>query len=109
MPFELRDYQITDIKRIRVALTRFQRILYVLATALRKAADRRSFDGDTVQVEAIPSDVLARIVTTAVTDRLDHTSYAATLLREARIRAELAATLERLLDATDNDHHGDDA
>ena len=46
--------------------------------------------------------MLVQIVTDAITDRLDHAAYAAVLAREARIRAEPADTLGRLLDDTDN-------
>ena len=32
MPFDLRDYQINDIKQIRAAFAQFRRVLYGLAT-----------------------------------------------------------------------------
>jgi hypothetical protein len=75
-----------------------------LPTAPPKEKDKRSFDGnETTQVEAIPPDVLAQIITDAIQERLDHETYAALLAREARIRAELAATLDGLLGEDDGE------
>src|SRR5262249_37423092 len=42
-----------------------------LPTAPPKATDRRSFQGDTVQAEAIPPDVMAEIVRDALDQRFD--------------------------------------
>ena len=92
----------------RLAVTPEQVAALGLPTMPPKVGDNRSFQGETTQAEAIPPDALARIVTTAVTDRLDHAAYSAVLARETRIRAGLADTLDRLLGGTDNDHHGDD-
>ena len=68
------------------------------ATAPAKPTDRRSFEGETVQCEAIPPDVLAQIVTAAITDRLDRGAYESVLRRETRIRAALTERLDTLLD-----------
>ena len=66
-------------------------------TAPPKANDHRSFEGETTQAESIPPDVLAQIVTDAITDRLDPAAYAAVLARESAIREGLVVTLDRLL------------
>ena len=44
---------------------------YDLPTAPPKKTDRRSFDGDTVQAEALPPDVLVSLVRQAVIERTD--------------------------------------
>jgi hypothetical protein len=68
-----------------------------LPTAPAKATDRRSFEGATVQCETIPPDELARIVTAAITARLDRVAYESVLQREKRIRARLTERLDHLL------------
>jgi hypothetical protein len=77
----------------RLAVTRGQIAALNLPTAPPKKTDRRSFDGETVQLEAIPPDVLADIVRTAIEERQDRSIFAATLADEAAQRAEL---LQRL-------------
>jgi hypothetical protein len=64
-----------------------------LPTAPPKVTDRRAFEGDTVQAEAIAPDVLARIVTDAVESRIDRNTLQQLLSREARIRAWLTDRL----------------
>ena len=64
-----------DIKFSRLAVTPAQIQVLALQTAPAKRTDRRSFSGETVQCEAIPPDELARIIRTAITDRLDHAAY----------------------------------
>jgi hypothetical protein len=77
----------------RLAVTSDQIVAFDLPTAPPKPTDRRSFEGETVQAEAIPPDVLARIVTDAVTERLDDQIYQQVLSREERIRDCLIETL----------------
>jgi hypothetical protein len=72
---------------------------YGLVTSPAKASDRRAFDGETVQAEALPPDVLADVVRSAIESELDPEEYAAALDRERDQRATLAAwaaDLERL-------------
>jgi hypothetical protein len=64
-----------------------------LPTAPPKPTDRRSFDGQTTQVEAIPPDVLVEIIRSAITSRLDQEAYAAVLAQEERTKAQLRQTL----------------
>jgi hypothetical protein len=82
----------------RLAVVPAQIAALRLPTAPAKATDNRSFSGRTVQAEAIAPDVLAQIVEDAIRERLDAEAYATVLSRETRIRAELTATLDRLLD-----------
>ena len=87
-----------DIRFTRLAVTPAQVSALELPTAPAKPTDRRSFEGETVQCEAIPPDVLAQIVTAAITDRLDRGAYESVLRRETRIRAALTERLDTLLD-----------
>ena len=64
-----------------------------LPTAPPKATDRRAFEGETVQAEAIPPDVLSQLVAEAIEARQDARTRAALLIREAEGRADL---LDRL-------------
>jgi hypothetical protein len=84
-----------------LAMTPEQVAALGLPTSLPKVGNNRSCQGENVQAGA-----MARIVTTAITDRLDHAAFGAVLGREARIRAELTATLDRLLD--EDTGNGDD-
>lgn len=88
----------SDILFSRLAVTPAQIRTLRLPTAPAKPTDRRSFEGETVQCEAIPPDVLAQIVTAAITDRLDRGAYELVLRRETRIRAALTERLDTLLD-----------
>ena len=67
-----------------------------LETSPPKASDRRAFDGETVQAEALPPDVLAAIVRRAVESEIDMEAYAAALADEREQRSRLAAWAERL-------------
>jgi hypothetical protein len=87
----------------RLAVTPKQVAELGLPTAPPKATDRRSFEGETTQAEAIPPDVLAQIVRDAITDRLDPAAYAAALARESEIADRLVATLDRLLGDDDGE------
>jgi hypothetical protein len=82
----------------RLAVTPAQIAELQLPTAPAKPTDRRSFDGETVQCEAIPPDVLAAIVRSAVEQRLDQRAYARVLDAEREIQARLSQRLAKLLD-----------
>jgi hypothetical protein len=56
---------------------------YGLPTAPAKATDRRAFEGETVQAEALPPDVLAGIVEAAIEAALDMEVYWRALATEA--------------------------
>lgn len=67
-----------------------------LPTAPAKATDRRAFAGETVQAEAIPPDVLTRLVAEAIDERQDARTFAETLAAEDADRETLLAHLEGL-------------
>lgn len=72
---------------------------YRLVTSPAKASDRRAFTGETVQAEALPPDVLANLVRSAIESELDLRVYLEVLEQEREQRATLAAwsaSLERL-------------
>lgn len=72
---------------------------YGLITSPAKASDRRTFTGETVQAEALPPDVLANLVRSAIASELDLRVYLEVLEQEREQRATLAAwsaSLERL-------------
>jgi hypothetical protein len=77
----------------RLAVTPEQIIELSLPTAPAKETDRRSFEGETTQVEAIPPDVLEAIIRSAITSRIDRTAYDAVLAAEERTKAQLRRTL----------------
>lgn len=78
-----------DVSFVRLAVTRDQVDEMALPTAPPKPTDRRRFSGDTVQAEAIPPDVLARIVRDAILDRIDGHALEAVLAREDAQRASV--------------------
>ena len=55
-----------------------------------KATDNRAFSGETCQAEALPPDVLASILRTAIEKRVDQRVLARVLRQERRIRRELS-------------------
>lgn len=67
-----------------------------LETSPPKASDRRAFDGETVQAESLPPDVLASIVRHAVEGELDMEAYAEALDLEREQRSQLAAWARNL-------------
>jgi hypothetical protein len=80
------------IEFVRLAVTPEQALDLDLPSTPPKATDNRSFSGaDTWQCEALPPDELARIVETAITDRLDGEALAVQLAVEADVRRELVA------------------
>jgi hypothetical protein len=78
----------------RLAVTRDQVTTLGLPTAPPKVTDRRAFDGDTVQAEAIAPDVLAQIVSSAIDSRIDPAVLDAVLAREKHIRDHLCRRLD---------------
>ena len=81
----------------RVAVTPAQVEAYDLATAPAKKTDRRSFDGETCQAEALGPDILAAILTTAIESHFDLTAYREILRDEDEQRAELMVEVDELL------------
>jgi len=77
----------------RLAVTPEQIAQYRLPTAPPKLTDNRAFHGETCQAEALAPDVLANILRTAITDRLDERAYKRVLADERRARRTV---MERL-------------
>jgi len=77
----------------RLAVTLSQAEALGLPTAPPKPTDRRAFAGVTVQAEAIPPDVLAKMVSDAITTRQDQEIRLKLLDREAEDRTALLARL----------------
>ena len=73
----------------RLAVTPQQIGEHRLPTAPPKATDRRAFAGETCQAEALPPDVLANILRTAIERRIDQHVLNHVLQQERRIRREL--------------------
>jgi hypothetical protein len=84
------------IRFSRLAVTPKQIKALNLATAPAKETDRRSFEGETVQCEAIPPDVLAEIVRQAIDDRLDRKALGVVLEAEKAARIKLLKRLRPL-------------
>jgi hypothetical protein len=77
----------------RLAVTPEQADRLGLPTAPPKPTDRRRFEGQTVQAEALDPATLAEIVRAAITARRDFGAEAGVLAREAEFRAALVAKL----------------
>jgi hypothetical protein len=77
----------------RLAVTPAQIALYNLPQSPPKATDNRSFQGLTTQVESLPPDVLAGIIRSAITNRLDEAAYEAVLAQEEAVKAEFRRVL----------------
>ena len=73
----------------RLAVTPAQIEEYRLPTAPPKTTDNRAFSGETCQAEALPPDILADILRTAIEERLDQRVLDRVLQQERRIRREL--------------------
>ena len=54
-----------------------------------KKDDKRAFEGETCQAEAIPPDLLAQIVLDAIEARLDRHAWESVIEREREARQEL--------------------
>lgn len=89
-----------DIRFSRLAVTPEQIAELGLPTAPAKPTDRRSFEGETVQAEAIPPEVLAEIIRDGITTRIDQDILDGALEREREIqgmsRAEIGRLIQRL-------------
>jgi hypothetical protein len=82
-----------DITFTRLAVTPDQIRRYRLPTAPPKLTDRRSFSGQTCQAEALPPDVLAQILRSAITAPFDQRAYDRVLRAERKARKQLIAHL----------------
>ena len=79
---------------LRLAVTLEQVAEYGLPTTPPKPTDKRSFDGvDTCQCEALPPDVLARIVLEAIEAQIDLKVLAGVKREEVKQRKQLLAAL----------------
>ena len=86
-----------ELRLRRIAVTPVLQGIYSLPTAIPNPKDARSFASDfTVQAEALPPDVLARIVHAAIESELDLDLLAAAQDRQAAIRAELRKRFDDL-------------
>jgi hypothetical protein len=85
-----------QVKFTRLAVTPRQVADLNLLTSPAKPTDRRAFDGDTVQAEAIAPDALADLVRSAILARLDSAAYRVALAKEQRIQHRLTAALDDL-------------
>lgn len=83
-----------DAEFIRLAVTPDHIARYDLPTAPPKETDRRAFTGETVQAEALPPDVLARILQDAIGDYLDMDIYRQAVETERKERRALVAWLK---------------
>jgi DNA topoisomerase VI subunit A len=83
----------------RLAVTPEQVEELNLPTAPPKETDRRSFEGnETTQVEAIPPDVLAEIVRSAIESRVDEEALEAVKAEEESTKAQLHQRLDTVLE-----------
>jgi hypothetical protein len=89
---EENDWQ-GSVRFTRLAVTQEQVDQYNLPTAPPKETDRRAFEGETVQAEALPPDVLMRILREAIEQRLDREAYEQVLAEEDAAREELTRRL----------------
>jgi hypothetical protein len=85
----------TDVLPVftRLAVTPEQIEELSLPTAPAKETDRRSFEGETTQVEAIPPDILVEIIRNAIASRIDEAAYEAVLAEENRVKAQFRRIL----------------
>jgi len=82
-----------EVTTTRLAVTRQQVRELRLETSPPKPTDNRAFEGPACQAEAIPPDVLARIVREAIESRIDWGAYDAVLRREKRQRAKIRRSI----------------
>ena len=82
-----------DVTFTRLAVTPSQIERYRLDTAPPKPTDNRAFHGETCQVEALAPDVLADILRTAITERIDQRALDRVLKRERTERRKLIRLL----------------
>ena len=86
-----------NVQFTRLAVTPQQISSYNLPTAPPKPTDRRAFEGETTQAEALPPDIMAQIVRAAIEDRVDRAAYQAVLAAETDARRQLSERLRPLL------------
>lgn len=79
----------------RLAVTPEQVIELALPTAPAKVTDRRSFEGETVQAEAIPPNVLTDILRQVIVSRQDANIRQAVIDQEIEDREEIQAWINR--------------
>ncbi|OYW52883.1 MAG: hypothetical protein B7Y80_19350 [Hyphomicrobium sp. 32-62-53] len=77
----------------RLAVTPAQIDAFNLPTAPAKVTDRRAFEGQTVQAEALPPDILSGIVREAIEARRDRATLEQVLAAEAGHRTALTEML----------------
>jgi hypothetical protein len=82
-----------DVTFTCLAVTPRQIRRYDLPTAPKKSTDKRAFRGETCQVEALPPDVLADILRTAIEQRIDRRAYKRVLRQERAVRRDLMRRL----------------
>ncbi len=82
-----------DVRFSRLAVLPQHVDQFNLLTAPPKETDRRAFEGETVQAEALPPDVLAQLVKQAILDHLDMGVYQSALDAEAEEREHLMQRL----------------
>jgi hypothetical protein len=86
----------------RIAVTHAQILHYQLPGAPPKATDKRgTWEGDTVQAEALPPDVLADEVRQAVTPLIDQEALAEVRRQEGIEGDRVTADIEALLETDD--------
>lgn len=67
-----------------------------LVTSPPKASDRRQFEGETVQAEALPPDVLAELLRQAVKLHFDPVTFRLVIEEEEALREQIQQTFTRL-------------
>jgi len=82
-----------DVTFTRLAVTPRQIRRYDLPTAPKKSTDKRAFRGETCQVEALPPDVLAGILRTAIEQRIDQHAFERVRRQERAVRRALVRRL----------------
>jgi hypothetical protein len=87
-----------EVTFTRLAVTPQQIIDLRLPTAPAKKSDARAFRGETCQAEAIPPDVLADILRSAIEERIDSAVLKRVLRRERQQRKKLATLFKRIED-----------
>jgi hypothetical protein len=82
-----------DVRFTRLAVTPEQIVTLGLETVRKKSTDKRAFNGETCQCEAIAPDVLSQIVRDAIESRIDMEVLDDVYANEAEVRKELSVKL----------------
>jgi hypothetical protein len=85
-----------EVTFTRLAVSPTQIVEFDLPTAPPKETDRRAFNGETCQAEAIAPDVLAAILRVAIEQRIDRAVYERVLRRERRVQRDLIRKLRNV-------------